>query len=116
MADGRGEHRRYPRIKTVNPVHVKRLTAEVLEATGKTAQLGLGGCMFVNRESLGAGSTVDLVIGVPGGAINAQGRVVYERTRGSREFEVGIEFLAISPRDRSALEKLFDGVEAVITP
>jgi hypothetical protein len=29
---------------------------------------------------------------------------------------VGIEFLAISPRDRSALEKLFDGVEAVITP
>ncbi len=116
MAGTNHEHRRFPRIRTVNPVHVRRLTSEVLEACGRTDQLGLGGCMFVDREPLGAGSTVDLVIGVRGGAINAQGRVVYERPRGTKEYEIGVEFLTISPRDRAALEKLFDGFEGILAP
>jgi len=114
MADRSSEQRRFPRIKTVNPVHVKRLSEGVLEACGRTAQLGLGGCMFVNHEPIGPGSKVDLVIGVKGGAINALGRVVYERLRDSEDYEIGVEFLSISPSDRAKLEKVLDGVEAII--
>ncbi len=110
MVDGEINRRRFPRIRTENPVHVVRVGREPGEGTGKTASLGLGGCMFEVKEQLGTDAVVDILISVrPREVIEAKGRVVYEQPKGERTFEVGVEFLSISEPDRAALQRLFEG-------
>lgn len=113
MADADIQRRRFPRLQTENPVHVKRLGPEGLEGFGKTESIGLGGCMFVNHESVGSGAPVELLIKVrPQHVITAKGRIVYEVPKDDRTFEVGVEFLSISEKDREVLQSLFDGGSA----
>ena len=100
--------RRFPRIEAQDAVHLRRIGPEVMETCGKTRQIGLGGCTFVNCEPIGRGSAVDLLISVkPHRVIQAVGRVVYEKPIQQDRFEVGVEFLSISPSDRAVLESLF---------
>jgi hypothetical protein len=107
------EQRRFPRIRTENPVHVRKIGDEGREECAKTSTLGLGGCMFIAAEPLGGESIVDLLISVrPKRVIEARGRVIYEvpheTVPGAQAFEVGVEFLSISEPDRLALEELFE--------
>ena len=109
----RDEQRRFPRIRTENPVHVRKIGDEGREECAKTSTLGLGGCMFIAAEPLGGEAIVDLLISVrPKRVIEARGRVVYEAphetTPGVRAFEVGVEFLSISEPDRLALQELLE--------
>jgi hypothetical protein len=109
----RDEQRRFPRIRTENPVHVRKIGDEGREECAKTRTLGLGGCMFVAAEPLGDESIVDLLISVrPKRVIEARAKVVYEVPRetapGAQTFEVGVEFLSISEPDRLALQELFE--------
>ena len=107
MSEDYGEKRRYPRLRAERPVHVKLLAPQERESSAKTGSLGPGGCSFVNRESVGTGSPVELLISVkPRKVITARGRVVYERPMGERAFEVGVEFTSITPGDREALDGL----------
>jgi len=112
MSD-RDEQRRFPRIRTENPVHVRKIGEEGREECAKTSTLGLGGCMFIAAEPLGGDAIVDLLISVrPKRVIEARGKVVYEAPRetaqGAQTFEVGVEFLSISEPDRLALQELFE--------
>jgi len=103
------KRRKFPRIRTENPVHIRKLGSEACEAAAKTGSLGLGGCMFLAKEPVGDEALVDLLISVrPKQVIEARGRVVYETRRAANDFEVGVEFLSISEQDRRVLESIFD--------
>ena len=100
--------RRFPRIEAHDAVHLRKIGPEAMETCGKTRQIGLGGCTFVNCEPIGRGSAVDLLISVkPHRVIQAVGRVVYEKPIQRDRFEAGVEFLSISPSDRAVLASLF---------
>ena len=99
--------RRFPRVRSENPVLVKKLNDERVGAFSKTQEVGLGGCMFLNDEALGPGSSLEFFVSVQGRVIEAKARVVYEHPVGS-QFEVGVEFTEIDPVDRTVLERLFE--------
>jgi hypothetical protein len=99
--------RRYPRIRTENPVLLKKVGGDGLEGFAKTLQIGLGGCMLMNDEALGKGSDVDLLISVRGHLIKATGRVIYENPHQGQAIAVGVEFVSLSADDQEALQSLF---------
>jgi c-di-GMP-binding flagellar brake protein YcgR len=104
MAEEPRAFRRFPRIPAEDAVLVRRLGAEGPEVMAVTRSVSSGGCMFVHQERLGVGTSVELLISVPGRVIKAQGRIVWENERASGEVEIGVEFLRITPEDRRALE------------
>lgn len=107
MAGAYSNHRRFPRIRSENPVLVKKLDDESIGAFSKTRQVGLGGCMFLNDEAIGTGTTLEVFISVQGRVIRSKARVVYELPRAG-QYEIGVEFLEIDPVEKSILERLFE--------
>jgi PilZ domain len=95
--------RRFPRVQAEHAVMVRLLGVRPFEEFARTRILGPGGCMFVSEESLGYGSLMELSIALQGRVLKTDSRVVYEHVQGSKH-EVGVEFLRISPADRSFLE------------
>jgi len=106
MGQGYRKDRRFPRIPAEHAVMVRLLGGPRFEGFAKTRVIGLGGCMFVNRESLGYGSLMELLISVEGRVIRADARVAYEIPKGGREHQVGVEFLRLHPNDRELLSSL----------
>jgi hypothetical protein len=106
MGQGYRKDRRFPRIPAEHAVMVRLLGGPRFEGFAKTRVIGLGGCMFVNRESLGYGSLMELLIAVQGRVIRADARVAYEIPKGEKEHQVGVEFLRLHPTDRALLSSL----------
>jgi hypothetical protein len=106
MGQGYRKDRRFPRIPAEHAVMVRLLGGPRFEGFAKTRVIGLGGCMFVNRESLGYGSLMELLISVEGRVIRADARVAYEVPKNGREHQVGVEFLRLHPSDRELLSSL----------
>jgi c-di-GMP-binding flagellar brake protein YcgR len=99
--------RRFPRVSFEKPALVRLIgTDRPFEEFAKTRVLGAGGCMFVSRESLGFSTLMELMISCRGRVIKTDSRVVYEIRRGPGEYEVGVEFLRISPTDRAHVESI----------
>ena len=86
---------------------VTKAGAETLEEFAKTRDLGLGGCMFLSDEPVGPGSVIELLISLSGRVVRTTARVVYEKAS-DRRFEVGVEFLRLSPADRELLQASLD--------
>jgi PilZ domain len=105
MGQGYRKDRRFPRVPAEHAVLVRLLGGPHFEGFAKTRVIGLGGCMFVNRESLGYGSLMELLISVSGRVIRADARVAYEIPKG-KELQVGVEFLRLHPADRELLSSL----------
>ena len=105
MGQGYRKDRRFPRVPAEHAVLVRLLGGPRFEGFAKTRVIGLGGCMFVNRESLGYGSLMELLISVSGRVIRADARVAYEVPKG-KEHQVGVEFLRLAPSDRELLSSL----------
>ncbi len=99
--------RRFPRIATEHTVIVKKLGPDMLEDFSKIRVMGPGGCMFVSDEQFDTGTALELLIAVRGQSIKVRGRVVYEIPKHESEYEIGVEFVDISPRDRHTLESFF---------
>ncbi len=106
MTDTPREQRKFPRIPAEKTLLVKKIGDEASESLAKTRTVGGGGCMFVHHEPLGVGSGVELLISLGGRVLKAHGRVVWEVVTEPGRVEVGVEFIAISPKDRKALEAL----------
>jgi len=58
------------------------------------------------------GSIVEVLISVHLRVVRALVRVVYEIAKGDTEFEVGVEFVEISPADRQIIEAMLKGATA----
>lgn len=104
--------RRFPRVSFEKPALLRIIGARPFEEFAKTRILGAGGCMLVSRESLGFSTLMELLISCRGRVIKTDSRVVYEIRKGPREYEVGVEFLRISPADRAHVESLVSRLAA----
>lgn len=98
--------RRFPRVRSEHSVRLRILGERRPEALSLTQVIGLGGCMLVSDRSIGFGSLMELTISLEGRVMRADGRVAWERRKGSNEHEVGIEFLRLTRADRAALEQV----------
>ena len=99
--------RRFPRVSYEKAALIRTIGAvRPFEEFAKTRVLGAGGCMFVSRESLGFSTLMELLITCRGRVIKTDSRVVYEIRRGPGQYEVGVEFLRISPTDRAHVESI----------
>ena len=105
--EDQAKRRRYPRIPSENAVLVKLLGSEVSEGFAKTTSVGLGGCMFLNADTIGVGAYLDLLISVRGTVAKAMAKVVYEIPVDDDGYQVGVEFIQISDADRRLLEILW---------
>ena len=102
------EHqRRFPRIPTTNTVLVAQVDGREVDQFARTRTVGLGGCGFVYPEALTNGAIVELMVATRPVAIKTLARAVYARPLADGTgFEVGVEFLALSPEHKRALEDL----------
>jgi hypothetical protein len=100
--------RRFPRIPSRNALLVNRLDDSPAEEFGKTHVMGLGGCMFISKESFGVGANLQLLITVNREVVESHARVVYERGIKEGGFEVGVEFTTLDDAARKKLSRLFE--------
>jgi hypothetical protein len=96
--------RRFPRFLAEYAVLVRRTGKIGSEKMARTRTFGAGGCMFNYHQSVGVGTELDLVISLPEGIIKVHSRAVWETLAGPYQFEVGVEFLRMTPDDHQALE------------
>lgn len=104
--DQTGHRRRFPRIPAASPVLVRRAARADSGAFAKAKTLGGGGCRFDSKEAYGPGTELLLTIAAGDGFIEAPAQVVYEREGEGGIWEVGVEFLALSPMDQAALDEV----------
>jgi hypothetical protein len=102
--------RHHPRYLAEYAVLVRRAGKIGSEKFAKTRTIGGGGCMFIYHESLAIGTEVDLMISLPGGVIKAEARVVWEAVRSPYHYEIGVEFLRMTPDDRETFEDALAGL------
>jgi hypothetical protein len=102
--------RRYPRIPSKNTILVKKLDTPAPGRLTRTQVLGLGGCMFLSDDTIGVGSHLSLHIAIKERFIRSKARVVYEIPNGDR-YEVGVQFIEITPEERALLETVFQQTE-----
>lgn len=108
MSESQQDRRRFPRLSSECPVHVKKLGADDLEGPATATQFGLGGCRFVSTESVGEGASIEIMMDLQLRFITARGRVVYEVPQEDGTFEVGVQFATISEADREVLASYFE--------
>jgi PilZ domain len=96
--------RRFPRFLAEYAVLVRRTGKIGSEKMARTRTIGGGGCMFNFHESLSVGTELDLVLSTPAGVIKAHSKVVWETMAGPYQYEVGIEFLRMTPDDQQVLD------------
>lgn len=105
--------RRFPRIPSHLDLSVRRVEEmKSLPMVSKVSEVGLGGCRFTSRQSFGENAMLWLTIIPKKSIIEARARVVYESPKKDKTFEIGVEFVEISARDRATLEKLLAPPEA----
>ena len=98
--------RRFPRLQAAHPLFVELVEGGSRGGFGRTEVIGEGGCMFTSRQRMGFLSLMRLFISAGGRVVHADARVAYERPRHDGRFEVGVEFLRLSPTDRAHLRAL----------
>jgi hypothetical protein len=107
MTQNRPSRRRFPRLPSQCDLSVRPADQhKSIPMVSTVDDVGLGGCRFVSKETFGVNSLLWLTILPKKGIVEARARVVYERPSRGKTFEIGVEFMEISPRDRIALEKL----------
>ncbi|MGC8916741.1 MAG: PilZ domain-containing protein [Thermoanaerobaculum sp.] len=105
------DRRRFVRFPAEFAVLVRQLDPAETENLGKTEVVGRGGCLFVHPYPLGLEETLDLFISARGSVIKAKARVAYETQREDGRWDIGVEFLAMSPEDQQKLQEALAAVE-----
>ena len=107
MTQNRPSRRRFPRVPSQYEVGVRRADErKSIPLVSTVHDVGLGGCRFVSRESFGEGALLWLTIIPKKSIVEAKARVAYELPKKDKTFEIGVEFVEISPRDKATLEKI----------
>ncbi|MDW7967325.1 MAG: PilZ domain-containing protein [Thermoanaerobaculum sp.] len=100
------ERRRFVRVPAEFAVLVQRVGSSAGENLAKTEVVGQGGCLFVHPEAIGLEETVELLISARGSVLKTTARVAYEKLREDGRYDIGVEFLAMSPEDRERLQQV----------
>ena len=98
--------RRYPRVRSQHTVRLRVLGERRPESVMQTQVISPGGCMLVSHRSIGFGSLMELAITLDGQILRVDARAAWETRVGRGEYEVGVEFLRISTKDRALLDHL----------
>jgi c-di-GMP-binding flagellar brake protein YcgR len=98
--------RRFPRAPVELPVHLRVLGDRRRNSVALATVIGAGGCMLVARDSIGFLTLMEVKISLPGRVVSADARVAWEVRRPSGEHHVGVEFLRISPGDRTLISTI----------
>lgn len=107
MTQNKPSRRRFPRIPSQYDVGVRRVEEQkAIPMVSIVNDVGLGGCRFMSKETFGVNSLLWLTILPKKGIVEARARVVYEMPNKGKTYEIGVEFVEISPRDQTTLEKL----------
>lgn len=85
---------------------LRLLGGSPFEEFARTKIISPGGCMLVSRESLGYSTLMELLIAVKRRVIRTDARVAWEVRKNDTDYQVGVEFLRISPADKAFLESL----------
>ena len=99
--------RRFPRLRAEHAVMFRQVESGD-ESLARTGTVGLGGCMFLTDEALEPGTHLELLISVRSRVVRAGARVVYAAREGDDTWQVGVEFVEISPSDRAVIAGLFE--------
>ena len=98
------EHlRKFPRINSKNVLRVAPLNRSVEETIQLTRVVGGGGCQFSSNESFGVGSILVIRLLLITQSINPIAKVVWEKSNGEGNFEIGVEFLILSKEEQDVL-------------
>lgn len=103
--------RRYPRIPVEHPLLAELMEEPEEGGFGLTNVVGLGGCSFLTSRTFGQSKKLKLTISLLGKVIEAEARVVYENPADGGKWEIGVEFVKISPFDKYSIEALFQKKE-----
>lgn len=107
MTQNRPSRRRFPRIPSQYEVGVRKAhERKSIPIVSTVNEMGLGGCRFVSRVSFGEGTLLWLTIIPKKSIVEAKAKVLYELPKKDQTFEIGVEFVEISPRDKATLEKI----------
>lgn len=107
------EKRKFPRINTIGMM-VNWRKVETFDNLHNTKDISGGGiCLLIERkESVDIGDTLQLEFNLPSGeTIHSKGRAVWldkfaiGDINNNMHYEVGIEFLDISDKDREAIKR-----------
>lgn len=99
--------RRFPRIPVEYPLLAELMEEPEEGGFGLTNVVGLGGCSFLANRIFGQDKKLKLTISILGKVVEAEARVVYENSVDGGKWEIGVEFVKISPFDKYSIETLF---------
>src|SRR5512135_3379101 len=107
MTQNTPSRRRFPRVPSKYEDGVRKADErKSIPIVSTVNEVGLGGCRFASREAFGEGALLWLTIIPKKSIVEAKARVVYELPKKDKTFEIGVEFVEISPRDKATLEKI----------
>ena len=98
--------RRFPRVNSQHTVRLRILGERRPESVMQTQVISPGGCMLVSDRSIGFGSLMEMAITLDGQVLRVDARAAWEKRAGRGTYEVGVEFLRISVKDRALLDRL----------
>lgn len=101
------EQRRFSRIPSTCSVLVRFPDGAQPQRFSNTQVVGMGGCGFLYPREIGLGTHLWLDIAVGSKLVEAEAQVSYCRPTDGPLFEVGVEFLRLSPSDRTVLSTVF---------
>ncbi len=102
------ERRVYPRLPRKQQMLITGIDAEHLKKSAETSTMGLGGCAFELDEELPPGTLLKLLLALDLKVVKATARVVYSKPVADGRYEIGAQFIDISPEDRSEITRLFE--------
>jgi len=106
MAQGHLRKRRFARLRVEQPLFVEVLQDRGAQGFSRTRSLGEGGCSFRITDDIGYLSLMKVAISLSGHVVTADGRAVYQLPQNDGGYEVGVEFLRVSPEDRLHIRQL----------
>ena len=103
----RGEGRKFSRIPSECSVLVRFTDATEPQRFSTTHVVGLGGCSFMNPGDIPLKTRLRLDIAVGDSVVECDAQVVNSTKGVGPLYEIGVEFLQLTPSDRALLATVF---------
>ena len=95
--------RKHPRLESRNLLEVTPLDS-VVGDTNFSKDVSESGCKFVSNDSYGVGKILIMQMRLSKNTIKAVGKVAWEEHNIEGHYDVGVEFIIVSPSDQDILK------------